>query len=487
MFKKIGQSSTGVFITYILKTILLIVFARLISPVEYGVFAATMVIVNLAERFTDFGFGPALVQRKDISEIHVNTSFTTSFCLGLSLTCLTFFGAGFLSRITGVPATYEPIRAMSIIFLIDSIYSSAYALLQRDLDFGFIIKIDIFSYLIGSGIIGLTIALLGGGVWALVAAEVAEPLIACSMALYKKRTPYKFTINKVAFKHLFNFGFGQTFYQLVLYFVQQSDNFIVGRYMGAKKLGIYSRAYALLVLPSRLFGLAAGRVIFPSMAKFQDDIDKFRQVFLKLIEFLAILSFPLMGFLTIACTEFVKVVLGNQWLSLVPILQVFTFSMFFRLVFSVNNIVLKAAGKIYYTAYIQILTLILIVTGCLLLYPYGLVAIGIAVSFALFVQCVILTYALIKYSNSSWKEVGSVLQYKLLLNIVFASVGFGLKLFLLHLNCSYVFIFISLIIFYCLCMLATIQFFPKVFFGSMLPTIIQIKLFLRQKFNLRNG
>jgi PST family polysaccharide transporter len=279
MFKKIGQSSVGVFITYVFKTVLLIVYARLLSPVDYGVFAATMVVVNLAERFTDLGFGPALVQRKEISEIHVNTAFTTSVFLGLSLTCLTFFGAGFISRTTGVPATYQPIRAMSIIFLIRSIYSSAYALLQRDLDFNFIVKIDIFSYIIASGVIGLIIALSGGGVWALVIAEVSEAAIACGMALYKKKTRYKFRISKPAFNDLFKFGFGQIFYQLVLYFVQQSDNFIVGRYMGAKNLGIYSRAYALLVLPSRLFGLAAGRVIFPSMAKFQHDIDRFGEFF----------------------------------------------------------------------------------------------------------------------------------------------------------------------------------------------------------------
>ncbi len=487
MFKKISQSSAGVFINYISKTILLIVYARLLSPVDYGVFAATMVVVNLAERFTDLGFGPALVQRKEITEDHIDTSFTTSLFLGLSLTCLVFFGAGFISNLTGVPATYKPIQAMSVIFLIGSINSNAYALLQRDLDFKFIIKIDIFSYLIASGGIGLTIALLGGGVWALVAAEVSEAAIACGMAVYKKKTRYKLKFKKTAFDQLFKFGFGQIFYQLVLYFVQQSDNFIVGRYMGAKKLGIYSRAYALLVLPSRLFGLAAGRVIFPSMAKFQDNIEKFRQVFLRLIEFLAILSFPLMGFLTIACTEFVRVVMGNQWLSLVPILQVFTFSMFFRLVFSVNNIVLKAAGKIYYTAYVQILTLILVIGGCLLFYSKGLVAISIAVSFALFVQCIILTYALIKYSNSSWKQVGSVLQYKLILNIVFACAGYALKLFLMYLHCSYILIFILLVIFYCLCMLMAMQFFPKLMFGSMINNLIKVKSLLLQKLKLKNG
>ena len=106
------------------------------------------------------------------------------------------------------------------------------------------------------------------------------------------------------------------------YFSRNADNLIVGRYLGAAQLGCYQLAYNLMIYPVQSVTSVLGRVLFPAFSNVQHDNARFRAAYLRVVQIVAVLCFPLMMGLLITADTVVPIVLGRQWTPAVPILMV---------------------------------------------------------------------------------------------------------------------------------------------------------------------
>ena len=270
---------SGAGIQAVARILVLIVLARLLEPREFGLVGAAMVVINSTLMFAQLGLRPSLVQRPTLAPRHLHTAFTTSIILGGFFGLLLILAAPLIASFFRLEQLRPIIRVIALIFPIYSLTFVAEAMLARELRFRLLATVNIISYLVGFGMVGISLALLGFGVWALIAARLASAATLATALLLVQPHPKRPRWDWQSFKELMAFGGGFTLARIFNSLAKQGDNLVVGRFLGAEALGLYGRAYQLLVFPVSLFGNVLDKVLFPSMAKIQNDPKRLELVF----------------------------------------------------------------------------------------------------------------------------------------------------------------------------------------------------------------
>src|SRR5207249_3395777 len=187
------------------------VLARLVSPADFGVVSAALVVIGFSAIVSQLGLGPALVQRPDLEPRHVDTAFTASVLFGLLL-------GGVLWAVAPAVAGFFRTQGVAWVFPLQGLGTTAESLARRDLQFRWLALLDAKAYGLGYGVVGVGLALAGWGVWALVAGEVAEAL--CRSAILLRTRPPRLhpTLERRALRELLYFGSGFTVAKVANFF-----------------------------------------------------------------------------------------------------------------------------------------------------------------------------------------------------------------------------------------------------------------------------
>jgi PST family polysaccharide transporter len=164
---------------------------------------------------------------------------------------------------------------------------------------------------------------------------------------------------------------------------QQGDNLVVGRWLGAAALGVYGRAYNLMVMPATAFGRIVNRVLFPVMAQVQDERDRLANAYERSLAIVALLSLPLSTFLWVVAPELIPMVLGPAWGAVVLPFRLFSISLLFRMSSKISDACTKAAGEVYKRAVIQFAYAGLVVVGAIIGQRWGVGGVAVCVSIAM--------------------------------------------------------------------------------------------------------
>jgi len=299
-----------------------IVLARLLSPHDYGLIAMVAVFTGFAWMLTDLGFSTALVQRQDVTDIHVQSVFWTNAAFSLLLTILSWVAAPWVARFYSLPILAPIFRWVSLNFILGCLGNVPFALLQKRLEFKSIAQADTIS-LVLSGIAALLLAFFGFGVWTLVIQSLAGNALTALLRLRSSRWLPKMTFSFAAIKQMLRFTVPLYAFQFVHYWSRNGDNLLVGKFFGAGVLGAYSRAYTLMLLPITQINNVVGQVMFPTFSSIQHDIPRVKQVYLRSISVIALVAFPMMMGLTMLARPFVETVYGTKWAGVIPLLQIF--------------------------------------------------------------------------------------------------------------------------------------------------------------------
>ena len=170
---------SGKGIRFFLQLIIIAVLARLLSPEDFGVVAAALVVINFSEIFSLLGVGPALVQRPTIEERHIKTGLTTSIFLGTLFAIIIIVLAPYISYFFDIEGLKPVLRVLSVTFVIHGAGTISESLLQRNLLFKWLTLAQVVSYFIGYGLVGIYMAHTNYGIWALVAANIVQALVKC--------------------------------------------------------------------------------------------------------------------------------------------------------------------------------------------------------------------------------------------------------------------------------------------------------------------
>jgi O-antigen/teichoic acid export membrane protein len=190
-------------------------------------------------------------------------------------------------------------------------------------------------------------------------------------------------LNRRAAGDLLSFGFGHSMAQIGSLLSQQGDNFVVGRWLGPAALGVYGRAYNLMVMPASAFGRIINRVLFPVMAQVQDERTRLAYAYERSLAVVALIALPISAFLWVVAPEFIPLILGPGWGEVVLPFRLFTIGLLFRMSSKISDACTKAAGEVYRRALIQFTYAGLVVVGAIIGQRWGVGGVAVAVSVAM--------------------------------------------------------------------------------------------------------
>lgn len=349
----LAWSSSGAGVHAVMQVAVLSVLARLVTPAEFGVVAAAQVVVSFAAIFQQVGVGPALVQRAALTDQHQRVAFTFTCALGIALTLVMWISAPAVAGFFRLDTLPSVLRAISSLFVLQSVAVVAGSLLQRDLAFRRLAGIDVVSYGVGYGVVGTVAAGFGLGVWALVSAALAQAALKSGLLLTSRRHPMRPSLDRRAAVELLRFGSGFTLGRVFNQLALQGDNLVVGRWLGPTALGMYGRAYQLMATPATVTGTAIDKVLFPAMAQVQDDAAKLGRAYARGVGIVALVMVPASVFVFVMAPEIVTVLLGTQWGDVVAPLRIFALGMMLRTGYKLSDSLARAKGAVFRRAWRQ--------------------------------------------------------------------------------------------------------------------------------------
>jgi O-antigen/teichoic acid export membrane protein len=379
--------------------------ARLLNPDAFGLVAMASFILLFGSYFAQMGISSALIQKDELTTEDIRAGFTSSVLLGVAFSILIYFLAPLSLYVFDKPAIIPVVQVMGISFFLIGLSTTAISLLRRKLDFRSLAFIEITSYMIGYGIVGVILALLNFGVWSLVIANLCQPGLRALLAyVCKPHIIWPFFKWEVH-RRLFFFG-GRVsiicFFEFIGFNV---DTLVIGRVWGAQLLGIYSRSFAIVNLPTQHLAVTFSNVMFPSFSQVQKDIPRLRSAYYSGLMLVAVVVMPLSFGVVPAARELVLVLLGDQWMSGIPILQILALMVPFNMGTVLPAIVCDSLGRLNAKFLLQIAFVGLVIALITLAYTHGLPAIAAVVVVANVLRFVAYQVLMRKLIAISFREI----------------------------------------------------------------------------------
>ena len=299
------------------------ILARLLSPTDFGLVGMATIVIGFVNLFKDLGTSSAIIQRKNISDELIYSLFWINVAFGLLGTIVLFSGAPMIAKFYQEPRLTPILRTLSLSFFISGLSILQKALLERNLNFKTLAKIDIVALFLGSSV-GIILALNGYGVWSLVFQTLTAVTITSILLWIANKWQPKFVFRWQEIKEISDYSLNLTGFNIFNYFVRNADYFLIGKFLGSQSLGYYSLAYRLMLYPLQNISKVIGRVMFPVFTKIQDDDAKLKAGYLKVIGYIAIVTFPLMVGLWVSAEPFILTMFGSQWQPVVLLLMILT-------------------------------------------------------------------------------------------------------------------------------------------------------------------
>jgi PST family polysaccharide transporter len=395
---------SGAGVQAVLRVAVMVVIARLLLPADFGLVAGALVLIDFVEVFSDLGIGLVIVQRRELEERHVRTGFTISALLGLAFGAGIWITAPWTAQLLRMEGLTTILRVMALVFPIDSLSLVASALLQRDLQFKSLARISVTAYIVGYGLVGVTMAVAGFGVWALVAAYLVQTLFVSIASLLVKPHARRPCFDRRTWKEMAYMGAGFSTAQIFNYMALKGDNAVVGRWLGASALGIYTRAYGLMTMSVTLFGTAFDRVMFASLAKLQHEKSRTASAFKRSVGLMAILILPISIVMFVLAPEIIHVLLGPKWAEVVLPFQILALGMLFRTGYKVSASVARATGAVYHSAWRQGVYAAMVIAGGLIGQWWGVAGVAVGVLLALFVFFILMAQLSVRLTAIRWRD-----------------------------------------------------------------------------------
>lgn len=409
----------------ILQLFILGVLARLLTPADFGVVSAAAVVIGFSAIVSQLGLGPALVQRPDLERRHIETAFTASVVLGLFLGALIYFGAPFAASFLHMPTVTPVLHVLAWVFPLQGLQTVASSLMSRELRFRWLANLDVITYAIGYGMVGVAGAVLGWGVWALVAAQMSQTLLKTAVLLTQHPPHFAHSTDAQAFRELMYFGGGFTAARIANYIALNGDNMTVGRFLGPSALGYYGRAYSLMSAPAYGFGTVLDAVLFPAMAKVQDDPLRLSAAYRRGVALIALLVLMPSLVIILLAPEVIHVALGTRWTAVVVPFQILAIGMLFRTSYKMSDSITRSTGAVYRRAWRQALYAVLVVGGAWIGQHWGLAGVAWGTLAALTINFLMMAQLGLDVGHLSWGAFWRAHQPAVYLTVACAPVIWG--------------------------------------------------------------
>ena len=356
-----------------------VVLARLLTPEDFGLVAMVTVATGFVGMFTDVGLSAATVQRPTVTHAQVSTLFWLNVALGGLLAAATAAAAPLLAAFYREPRLAWMTVALSGTFLLAGLTVQHQALLRRRMRFYTVTAITVGSQALGTAT-ALGASWAGWGPWSLVAMSLAggcSTMILCWLC--SGWVPGR-PVRRSGVRGLLAFGGGVSAATAVNYLFRNLDNLLIGAVWGPRELGLYSRAYSLVLLPLSQVQYPMNGIALPALSRLQDDPDGFRAEFLALYRSVCGPALPIATVAAVLSGDAVAVLLGPQWADAVPVFRILAVATLLQPLWGATGWLFVPLGRVREQFRCQLVMVLLVLPGWLLGLPYG--ATGVAAGFA---------------------------------------------------------------------------------------------------------
>lgn len=410
-----------------LNIFVLATLSRLLSPEDFGLMGIVAIFVGLAELLSELGVGPAIIQIKNLTRIHLRVAFTLAVLFGIVMVGILWVVAPLIARFFDNEQVTQVLRAVSLDFFFGGFGVVSLSLLRRKLLFKKLMWVDIGSYTIGYALVGLGMAWSGYGVWALVGATISQRFLKSLFLLIMEPIPLKPSLSRPELRELVQFGGGITLARFFNYGASQGDYFVVGRFLGVGSLGIYTRAYRLMNLPANYLGRVLDTVLFPVMSKIQNQIPRLTKSYLTGIAMISIVCAPVGILMVIMAPEIVNLLLGPQWVEVILPFQVLAIGVLPRVSYKIDNSLAKAMGAVYQRSFRDAIYAAAVIIGALIGLKWGLVGVAFGVLVALLIYNFVSLRLSIQLLGVPFSEYGKAQLPGLLIALMVAFVALPVR------------------------------------------------------------
>lgn len=412
------------FSNYGVQFIIGIVMARLLSPSDYGITALPAVFMAVAGIFAGAGFGTAMIRKPKLTEEDLATSFYYSTAVGIVCYILLFFASPWIADFYNAPVLTPLIRITALGFIYGPIGTPQHIILTRRLDFKTPTKIGVICKII-SGIIGITMALYGFGVWALAISGMVAGIIGLLMNWYVVRWYPKTGWSKDSFKYLWGFGNKFMASQLLDTLYNNITPVFIGKYYSPADLGVYNRAEGYATLPSKNVHGVISSVTFPVLSKMQDDDEALARNYRRMLKVTAFIVFPMMTLLAGIARPLILIMITAKWEACIILLQIICFSMMWWPIHAINLNLLLVKGRSDLFLRLEIIKKVwgVFILACTL--PFGLIIFCAGGILSSLVCLFINTYYTGKLINCGYLKQMKDLSPALFLSLLTFAVSFG--------------------------------------------------------------
>lgn len=342
------------FATQVLQFVFGVILARLLSPSDYGVIGMLAIFLAISSMFVDSGFGTALIQKKDRTEVDYATVFYFNIVVASFFYIILFIVAPWIARFYNMPILTDVCRVIALGLPLGALSSVHRSRLTILLNFKLQTIVSLVSLLV-TGSLGIFLAYKGYGVWAIVWQGLCGSLLSIVLLWSLTKWHPIFAFSTESFKRFFSFGWKHLCSSLINCVYGNLYTLVIGKAFGAADIGYYTRANGYAQLPANTVTDTVVRVNFPILAQVQDDRDKLISAYKRLLQTPMFFLVPVAFGLAAVAEPLITIMIGKKWLPCAPYLQVLCFGSIFSPLTFINLNLLYVKGRTDYVLKLELM------------------------------------------------------------------------------------------------------------------------------------
>lgn len=331
-------------INVIIRLLSTVALARLLSADDYGIIGMVLVITTFAQLFRDFGLSSAAIQKESLSILEQSNLFWINIVLGSILTIILITVSPVIAWFYQRSEVMWVTIALSFTFIINSFGTQPGVLLTREMRFGWSAIASISGNLINLAV-AVILAMHEYRYYSLVWGQIACSITTTFLLFLGSRFRPSLPSRGTELRKMIKFGANVAAYNVVNYFARNLDSILIGRVCGAASLGVYNRAYSLLMMPINTIRGPIQAVAFPAMSRIQSQPIAYCAYYRKVTSLIAHASMPLMAFLFVNSSALIEIALGKQWEAVTPIFSILAVTAFIQASQTLVGMVQLTLGK----------------------------------------------------------------------------------------------------------------------------------------------
>jgi len=461
--------------TVVLQVVIQLVYtgilARLVSKDSFMLMGIVLGIMGFAEIFSQIGIGPALIQRKDVDQHHINSGFYSALVPGVLFTLIFIGLAPAIASFYRLEELTDIVRVVCTSFTISALALIPRSMMTKELRFQQMFKAGMISIIGGNLIVGLTLAWMGFQVWAYVWALFAQNALMTLALWYYQPVKITWSWKWSATKDLIRYGTASTLFNALNYLATKLDVLVLPRFMRGNlnelssvqkaDASYYERAGYAMSQPITIMGKLSDSVLFSGMSKLQDDQIRLGKMLSLSLRVISLLMVPVSVFMVFFSGVLIQLWLGTDYLYTAAILKILFWAVIFRSLSKLGDSLLRAKDSVFIGSAIKLVYVIMMTLSIYLTAHLGMQMVAWGVVISTFIHFAMNMHLCTRLINIRWGQILSAITPSIILGILIWPFCWLMHLCLLFANTSNILVLVIAMIFTA-CIYASIIFlFPR--------------------------